>query len=79
MEQVSLTLLRDSAKGLGFSIAGGKGTDRYMEDDDAVFISKVAEEGPAAREGKLRVGDKLVQVRRNTETMIVRDLLQWLF
>jgi hypothetical protein len=48
--------------GLGFSIAGGKGAESYVEGSESVFISKVAEGGPAARDGKLQVGDKLVQV-----------------
>lgn len=56
-----MTLLRESS-GLGFSIAGGKGVESYVEGSESVFISKVAEGGPAARDGKLQVGDKLVQV-----------------
>ena len=61
-ERLYVTLLRDQAKGLGFSIAGGKGADPYIESSDSVFISKVADEGPAARDGKLLVGDRLLQV-----------------
>ena len=62
VERVYTTLLRDQGKSLGFSIAGGKGADRYVDDSDSVFISKVAESGPAAKDGKLLVGDKLVQI-----------------
>lgn len=59
---MTTTLLRDQGKSLGFSIAGGKGADPYEEGSEAVFISKLAEAGPAARDGKLKVGDKLVEV-----------------
>ena len=48
--------------GLGFSIAGGKGAEPYIEGSESVFISKIAEGGPASRDGKIRVGDRLIQV-----------------
>merc|ERR1719312_352519 len=62
LERVFTTLIRDPTTGLGFSISGGKGADPYIEGSDAVYISKVAESGPAAKDGKLLVGDKLVQI-----------------
>ncbi len=65
VERISLMLLRDPQRGLGFSIAGGKGTEPYIEGSHAVYVSKVAEDGPAARDGKLRVGDKLVEVLKH--------------
>ena len=79
VERIYTTLLRDQGKSLGFSIAGGRGADRYVEDSDAVFISKVADEGPAVKDGKLRVGDKLVQINgvdvSEAEHMKVVELL----
>ena len=48
--------------GLGFSIAGGKGAEPYIEGSESVFISKIAEGGPASRDGKIHVGDRLIQV-----------------
>ncbi len=62
LELVTTTLLRDKDRGLGFSIAGGKGSDPFEEDSDSVFVSKVAEGGTADRDGKLRVGDRLIQI-----------------
>ncbi|XP_069477943.1 protein scribble homolog isoform X22 [Ambystoma mexicanum] len=59
-EELSLTILRQTG-GLGISIAGGKGSTPYKGDDEGIFISRVAEEGPAARAG-VRVGDKLLEV-----------------
>ncbi len=64
IELVTTTLLRDKDRGLGFSISGGKGSDRFVEDSDSVFISKVADGGPAAQDGKLRMGDRLIQINR---------------
>ncbi|XP_069477925.1 protein scribble homolog isoform X5 [Ambystoma mexicanum] len=58
--KLSLTILRQTG-GLGISIAGGKGSTPYKGDDEGIFISRVAEEGPAARAG-VRVGDKLLEV-----------------
>ena len=61
MERIYTSLLRDG-KSLGFSITGGKGAEQFVEDSEAVFISKLADEGPAAKDGRLQVGDKLVQI-----------------
>ena len=63
-ERVFTTLIRDQHQGLGFSISGGKGAESFIEGSEAVYISKVAEDGPAAKDAKLIVGDKLIQVRR---------------
>ncbi|KAG7231208.1 hypothetical protein INR49_012039 [Caranx melampygus] len=56
----TLTILRQTG-GLGISIAGGKGSTPYKGDDEGIFISRVSEEGPAARAG-VKVGDKLLEV-----------------
>uniref|UniRef100_A0A3B1J3G6 Protein scribble homolog n=1 Tax=Astyanax mexicanus TaxID=7994 RepID=A0A3B1J3G6_ASTMX len=59
-EEHVLTILRQTG-GLGISIAGGKGSTPYKGDDEGIFISRVSEEGPAARAG-VKVGDKLLEV-----------------
>ncbi|XP_054840869.1 protein scribble homolog isoform X3 [Eublepharis macularius] len=59
-EELTLTIVRQTG-GLGISIAGGKGSTPYKGDDEGIFISRVAEEGPAAQAG-VRVGDKLLEV-----------------
>ncbi|XP_060920502.1 protein scribble homolog isoform X4 [Labrus mixtus] len=56
----NLTIQRQTG-GLGISIAGGKGSTPYKGDDEGIFISRVSEEGPAARAG-VKVGDKLLEV-----------------
>ncbi|XP_069552552.1 protein scribble homolog isoform X12 [Brachyistius frenatus] len=59
-EEHNLTIMRQTG-GLGISIAGGKGSTPYKGDDEGIFISRVSEEGPAARAG-VKVGDKLLEV-----------------
>ncbi|XP_048861788.1 protein scribble homolog isoform X14 [Brienomyrus brachyistius] len=59
-EELTLTVLRQTG-GLGISIAGGRGSTPYKGDDEGIFISRVSEDGPAARAG-VKVGDKLLQV-----------------
>ncbi|CAJ1082576.1 protein scribble homolog isoform X6 [Xyrichtys novacula] len=59
-EEHHLTIQRQTG-GLGISIAGGKGSTPYKGDDEGIFISRVSEEGPAARAG-IKVGDKLLEV-----------------
>lgn len=58
--KLTLTIHRQIG-GLGISIAGGKGSTPYKGEDEGIFISRVSEEGPAARAG-VRVGDKLLEV-----------------
>ncbi|KAG7309718.1 hypothetical protein JYU34_004211 [Plutella xylostella] len=58
---VHTTLIRDGA-GLGFSIAGGKGSPPYREDSDAIYISRISPQGAAAKDGKMMVGDKVVSI-----------------
>ncbi|XP_062236063.1 protein scribble homolog isoform X5 [Platichthys flesus] len=59
-EEYTLSIQRQTG-GLGISIAGGKGSTPYKGDDEGIFISRVSEEGPAARAG-VKVGDKLLEV-----------------
>ncbi|XP_044100748.1 protein scribble homolog isoform X2 [Neovison vison] len=59
-EELTLTIVRQTG-GLGISIAGGRGSTPYKGGDEGVFISRVSEEGPAARAG-VRVGDKVLEV-----------------
>nr|XP_058957238.1 protein scribble homolog isoform X2 [Pocillopora verrucosa] len=59
-EKETITLKRGGEKGLGFSIAGGRGSTPYKDGDSGVFISKIAEGGTAERDGRLQVGDKVL-------------------
>ncbi|KAL2085639.1 hypothetical protein ACEWY4_018959 [Coilia grayii] len=62
LQPVKLTLtIHRQTGGLGISIAGGKGSTPYKGDDEGIFISRVSEDGPAARAG-VKVGDKLLEV-----------------
>ncbi|KAF2904406.1 hypothetical protein ILUMI_01771 [Ignelater luminosus] len=58
---IHTTLIRDT-RGLGFSIAGGKGSPPFKADSDAVYISRITEGGVAQKDGKLAVGDRVVSI-----------------
>ncbi|XP_049821121.1 protein lap4 isoform X4 [Aethina tumida] len=58
---VNTTLIRDS-RGLGFSIAGGKGSPPFKPDSDAIYISRITEGGVAHKDGKLCLGDRVVSI-----------------
>ncbi|XP_078383330.1 protein scribble homolog isoform X2 [Oculina patagonica] len=64
-EKETITLKRGGEKGLGFSIAGGRGSTPYKDGDAGVFISKIAEGGTAERDGRLQVGDKVLSPEMN--------------
>ncbi|KAI1883353.1 hypothetical protein AGOR_G00230550 [Albula goreensis] len=48
--------LEKSVKGFGFSIRGGR---EYKMD---LFILRLAEDGPAIRNGRMRVGDQIIEI-----------------
>ncbi len=48
--------LQRGTKGFGFSIRGG------AEFQQELFVLRIAESGPAHMDGRLRVGDKLIEV-----------------
>ncbi|XP_060836590.1 protein scribble homolog isoform X4 [Rhopalosiphum padi] len=58
---VYTTLIRDQ-NGLGFSIAGGKGSSHFKENNEAIFISRITEGGAAEKDGKLQVGDQVISI-----------------
>ncbi|XP_076807797.1 protein scribble homolog isoform X3 [Clavelina lepadiformis] len=60
LDQLELIIQRDGG-GLGLSIAGGKGSTPFVEEDDGIFISRVTPNGAAHHAG-VRVGDKLLAV-----------------
>uniref|UniRef100_A0A0B7BIX5 PDZ domain-containing protein n=1 Tax=Arion vulgaris TaxID=1028688 RepID=A0A0B7BIX5_9EUPU len=60
-ETVSTTLIRDHT-GLGFSIAGGKGSVPFKGNDNAIYISKITNGGTADKDGKLQVGDRIMSI-----------------
>ncbi|XP_078380802.1 disks large homolog 1-like isoform X2 [Oculina patagonica] len=54
-------ILTKGTKGLGFSIAGGKG-NQHVPNDDGIYITKIIDGGAAQQDGRLQVGDKIVRV-----------------
>lgn len=58
------TLIRDQiGQGLGFSIAGGKGSPSYKENCEGIYISRLTDGGLAQKDGKIIVGDRVLAVR----------------
>lgn len=56
-------MIRDQiGQGLGFSIAGGKGSPPFKDGSDGIYISRITEGGLAHRDGKILVGDKVLVV-----------------
>ncbi|XP_071941513.1 protein scribble homolog isoform X5 [Antedon mediterranea] len=60
-EKIWVKLSKDR-NGLGFSIAGGKGSTPYKGHDDSIFISRISQGGAADRSGSIRVGDKVIEI-----------------
>lgn len=58
---VHTTLIRDS-RGLGFSIAGGRGSQPFKANSEAIYVSRITEGGVAHKDGKLAVGDRVVSI-----------------
>lgn len=57
------TLIRDQiGQGLGFSIAGGRGSPPFKDGSDGIYISRVTDGGLAHRDGKILVGDRVLAV-----------------
>ncbi|XP_062339679.1 membrane-associated guanylate kinase, WW and PDZ domain-containing protein 2a isoform X2 [Osmerus eperlanus] len=52
--------LEKSMKGFGFSIRGGR---EYKMD---LFVLRLAEDGPAIRNGRMRVGDQIIEINGET-------------
>uniref|UniRef100_T1G096 PDZ domain-containing protein n=1 Tax=Helobdella robusta TaxID=6412 RepID=T1G096_HELRO len=59
--------------GLGFTVAGGRGSTPYKANDQSIYISRISKGGAAEQEGSLRVGDKLVSVNGIDVTTVQHD------
>ncbi|XP_065183741.1 synaptojanin-2-binding protein-like [Sycon ciliatum] len=53
--------LNKGPNGLGFNIRGGTDNE-HRTDDPGIFVTTVREKGAAAEDGRLRPGDKIVEV-----------------
>jgi len=61
VKQLRFHLTRSPQLGLGLSIAGGKGSTPYKNNDESIFVSNVADKSPAYLAG-LQKGDKILSV-----------------
>ena len=64
-----------TGRGLGFNIRGGKDSP-YIPGDPSIFVTRINGDGAAAKDGRLGVGDKLIEVfrKKNTLGLTLTDL-----
>ncbi|PIC18419.1 hypothetical protein B9Z55_024320 [Caenorhabditis nigoni] len=60
------------ARGLGFSIAGGRGNEHVKGDTD-IYVTKVIPDGAADTDGRLREGDKILEVDHHSLIDVTHD------
>ncbi|CAH8451715.1 unnamed protein product [Schistosoma rodhaini] len=58
---VEVFLTRGTKSGLGFSITGGIGNET-INGDSGIFVTKLTPGGVAETDGRIRIGDRIVQV-----------------
>ncbi|CAH8834488.1 unnamed protein product [Trichobilharzia szidati] len=58
---VEVILTRGTRSGLGFSITGGVGNEA-SNGDSGIFVTKITSGGVAETDGRIRIGDRIVQV-----------------
>ncbi|XP_045534457.1 disks large 1 tumor suppressor protein isoform X5 [Papilio machaon] len=64
-QAVEIELVKGGS-GLGFSIAGGVG-NQHIPGDNGIYVTKIMAGGAAHRDGRLRVGDKLLMVKNTSK------------
>lgn len=67
-EAIEIELVKGGA-GLGFSIAGGVG-NQHIPGDNGIYVTKIMAGGAAHRDGRLRVGDKLLMVKNTSVSVL---------
>ncbi|PIK54194.1 hypothetical protein BSL78_08924 [Apostichopus japonicus] len=71
--QVYSVELERGPTGFGFSLRGDK------EYNTPFYILRMAETGPAARQGMMRVGDQLLRINnKSTENMTYKDAIEFI-
>ncbi|XP_041988054.1 disks large 1 tumor suppressor protein isoform X5 [Aricia agestis] len=70
-EAVEIELVKGGS-GLGFSIAGGLG-NQHIPGDNGIYVTKIMAGGAAHRDGRLRVGDKLLMVKNTSKGDVCLD------
>lgn len=68
-EAVEIELVKGGS-GLGFSIAGGVG-NQHIPGDNGIYVTKIMAGGAAHRDGRLRVGDKLLMVKNTSVSILL--------
>ncbi|XP_065213379.1 protein lap4 [Planococcus citri] len=71
-QTINSTLIRDQ-NGLGFSIAGGKGSP-FKDNSEGIYVSRITEGGVAEKDGKLQVGDRILSINGVDMTGATHDV-----
>lgn len=58
-------LTTGKGEGLGFNIRGGR-ENPYVPNDSSIYVTRIRSDGAAAFDGRLGVGDKILEVRSIT-------------
>ena len=61
-----MELFRETGKSLGISIVGGRGMGSRLSNGEVmrgIFIKHILDDSPAGRNGTLKTGDRIVEVR----------------
>uniref|UniRef100_A0A7E4VVL4 PDZ domain-containing protein n=1 Tax=Panagrellus redivivus TaxID=6233 RepID=A0A7E4VVL4_PANRE len=69
---VEVNLTKDPLLGCGFNIVGGTDSP-HIPGHSGIFISRLNSEGPAAKDGRLRCGDRILCVNDNVLTKKTHD------
>ncbi|KAA0191495.1 Neuronal differentiation protein [Fasciolopsis buskii] len=69
---IEVTLLRGTRSGLGFSIAGGVGNET-VDGDPGIFVTKLTPGGVAETDGRVSVGDRIVQVNETSLVEVTHE------
>ncbi|KAG7306031.1 Disks large 1 [Plutella xylostella] len=68
---IEIELVKGGA-GLGFSIAGGLG-NQHIPGDNGIYVTKIMAGGAAHKDGRLKVGDKLLVVKNTSKGDVELD------
>ncbi|XP_071962732.1 synaptojanin-2-binding protein-like [Antedon mediterranea] len=59
--ETDLIELSRGTTGLGFNIKGGK-DQPYLPLETGIFVTKIRDDGAAAKDGRLQLGDKILEI-----------------